>query len=193
MSDTPIRAFIAIEIPDEVRTALVRVQQRLRKVGAKVSWAPPENIHLTLLFLGDVGAALIPDVERELDRMADTVPPFAMAVDGVGSFGSPKSPRVIWAGVAESTGTLAELQMRLAGAVRALGVPLEDRPFHAHLTLGRVRSSRGAGALTSALSSASVTVHESIRVDRVSLFESRLHPEGARYTILHSATLKGEP
>ena len=49
MSDTPIRAFIAIEIPDEVRTALVRVQQRLRKVGAKVSWAPPENIHLTHL------------------------------------------------------------------------------------------------------------------------------------------------
>ncbi len=193
MSDEIIRAFVAIEITDEVRAMLARVQDRLRRVGVRVSWVRPENIHLTLVFLGDVSAALVPDLKRALDRVAESVCAFDMAVEGVGSFGSPRSPRVIWAGVAEPTRSLAALQGGLAEAMRALEIPLESRPFHPHLTLGRVRSSRGAGALTSALPSASVTVRGSVRVDRVHLFESRLHSEGARYTILHSATLKGEP
>lgn len=192
MSDLTIRAFIAIEIPDEVRVALDHVLSRLRRTGAHVSWVRPENIHLTLVFLGDVPSDRIPDIQYELDRVATSASAFEMMVEGVGSFGSPKAPRVIWAGVTESSGSLIALQRDLAAALRALGIPVESRPFHAHLTLGRMRSRRGAAALTSALSSASVTVHGLVRVDRVSLFESRLHPEGARYTILHSATLKGD-
>ncbi len=193
MSGDTIRAFMAIKISEEIRTALQRVQSRLRGSGARVSWVDPGNIHLTLVFLGDLPSERIAELQQDMDRVAGSVPPFLMEVEGVGHFGGPRSPRVIWAGVAERSGALSGLQQGLADAARASGVSLESRPFHPHLTLGRVRSRRGAGALTSALASDSVTVRGTVQVDHVHLFESRLHPEGARYTILHSSRLKGEP
>lgn len=192
MSNTTKRTFIAVEIPDAVRASLTRTQAQLKRTGVRVSWVRQENIHLTLVFLGNVSADLIPALSRAMDHVAGEVPAFEMAVEGLGTFGSPRSPRVVWAGIAESSGALSDLQKGLSAAVAALGVPVEARPFHAHLTLGRVRSGKGAGALTSAVTSASVTAHGLVRVGGVSLFESQLQSDGARYTILHTATLKGD-
>ena len=187
------RIFMAVELSEEIRSSLGRMQQRLRQSGARVSWVRPDNIHLTLVFIGDVfSSSGIPEIERAMDCVTATVPPFTLTVEGAGTFGSAKAPRVIWAGANDSSGVLIRLQSRLATAVRELGIPLESRPFHPHLTLGRVRSRHGADALTQALASASVA-RNSLEVDRVQLFESQLHPDGARHTILHSATLKGEP
>ncbi len=190
--NTTARTFIAVELSEEVRSSLGRMQQRLRQSGARVSWVRPDNIHLTLVFIGDVLSSGIPEIERAMDCVTATVPPFTLTVEGTGSFGSAKAPRVIWAGVNDSSGALMRLQSRLATAVREVGIPLESRPFHPHLTLGRVRSRHGADALTRTLGPASVAC-KSLEVDRVQLFESQLHPDGAQHTILHSATLKGEP
>ena len=98
-SDDVIRSFIAIEISDEVRVGLRALQQNLKKVGARVGWVAPENIHLTVVFLGDVFRSQVERLANVLDDAAAQTNAFRYEVAGSGFFGSPRSPRVIWAGL----------------------------------------------------------------------------------------------
>ncbi len=186
------RLFVGIRLPPEVRASLVRAQDRLRRTGARVSWVRPENLHLTLVFLGDTFAARVPGLVAALDGAAAAVRPFDLAIGGLGSFGGPRSPRVIWAGADPAPPGLAELHTRAAEAFRRLGVALEARPFAAHVTLGRVRSSRGTDALTSVLRSPmNPPPGGRLAVDRADLMRSELGPGGPVYTVLHESLLKG--
>jgi len=186
-----LRAFIGVPISEDVRAALAQEQARLRPTGARVGWVAPENIHITLVFLGDVFAAQLPALAAALDETAAEYAPFRVAAAGLGFFGSPRAPRVLWAGLRDPENRLAALQRRIAERVSALGLKLEDRAFHPHLTLGRVRASRGAAALTAAVGSANDTPYGGIGVDRVLLLQSHLQSQGVRYTVRHEAWLKG--
>jgi 2'-5' RNA ligase len=190
--DNVIRAFIALEINEDVRRSLGALQAELKESGAQVSWVRPENIHLTLVFLGNVFEALVGPLSRRLDAIAAEISGFSLQVSGTGTFGSKRHPRVVWAGIEGVPPELEELHGKVAAAVRELDVPLENRPFRAHLTLGRVRSSRNVDALTSAVTSAKNTRHGAVDVRRVLLMRSRLDPQGAQYSILHESALKGE-
>ncbi len=191
--DQLLRAFIAVEISDEARAALAAEQARLKKLGARVAWVAPESIHLTLLFLGDIFAAQVATLAAGLDAVAAPHAPFAVEVTGLGWFGPPQSPRVIWAGVTDPGGRLAALQKQVEEEARLLGLRTEARAFHPHLTLGRARPGGHASlpALTAALRQANDTAYGRCAVDAVRLMQSRLEPAGARHTLLHAATLKG--
>ncbi|MCX7005828.1 MAG: RNA 2',3'-cyclic phosphodiesterase [Kiritimatiellaeota bacterium] len=188
-----LRAFVAVEIPDEVRAALAAEQARLKKLGAHVGWAAPETIHITLLFLGDIFGAQVAPLAAALDAVAAQHAPFELAVAGLGWFGPQNSPRVIWAGVSDPDGKLAALQRQIGEQARALGLRTEARPFHPHLTLGRTRPGGHAmlPALTAALRQANDTAYGQCVVDSVRLMQSRLEPAGARHSLLHAAVLKG--
>ena len=186
-----VRAFIALDISDEVRAALDHLQHELKKSDARVGWVAPDRIHLTLVFLGDVFAAQVGGLASSLDTVAAGCAPFHFEVAGSGAFGPPASPRVLWAGVVEPTGALETLQVRVAEAVTALGFRIETRPFHPHLTLGRVRERRGAADLTSRLESFRTLRCGGVDVRRLLLMRSRLNPQGAEYLVLHSSELKG--
>ncbi len=195
-SETPAdevwRLFVGIRLDPEIRTSLARAQDRLRRAGARVSWVRPENLHLTLAFLGDTYAERLSDLAAALDGAAAAIAPFTLDVGGLGSFGRPRSPRVVWAGIAGPPPALTTLHPRIAAALRACGVPLEARPFAAHVTLGRVRSARGAEALTSALGSPmNPPPGGRLAVDRADLMRSKLGPQGPIYTVLHESRLKG--
>jgi 2'-5' RNA ligase len=191
--DESIRAFIAIEVGDEVRRSLKRLQERLRYCGATVSWVRPENIHLTLVFLGDVWPRQVGAIAESMDRIAAATPAFRFEVEGLGFFGSDRSPRVLWAGVEEPAGLLAGLHPPLLESARQVGVQVEMRAFNPHVTFGRVRSRRNVDALTAEVASAKNTRHGNVAVGRVVLIKSRLGPEGARYSIEHESPLKGAP
>jgi 2'-5' RNA ligase len=188
-----LRAFIAIEISDEVRIALAAEQARLKKLGAHVAWVAPESIHLTLLFLGDIFAAQVEPLSAALAAVAAQHEAFEFAVAGLGWFGPPRSPRVVWAGINEPAGRLAALQKGIEEQARLLNLRTEARPFHPHLTLGRARPGGHATlpALTAALRQANDTAYGRCAAGAMLLMQSRLEPAGARHTVLHAATLKG--
>ena len=186
-----LRMFLALPVPEPVRAALAGAQDALRRADARVSWVPPENLHVTLIFLGDVVTRRVAAVQGVVAEAVPLFPAFELHARGVGAFGSPRSPRVIWAGFEQTPGTLVELHGLLAEGFRGIGFDVERRPFKAHVTLGRVRSAPRAGALTSAMASVNNADFGPVPVRRVQMMRSDLGPQGARYTVLHEVMLKG--
>lgn len=189
--ENPLRAFVAIEIGEDVRRALGDLQERARRSGARVGWVAPQNIHLTVLFLGDIFPPQARGLAGALDEMAASLPSFECEAAGTGFFGSARSPRVLWAGVRGAEAELADVHARSRVAASRLGIRTEDRAFAPHLTLGRVRSGQRVGELTSAWASATNTRFGLVRVERLLLMQSHLEHQGVRYSILHASALKG--
>jgi len=191
--DQVLRAFIAVDIAPDIRAVLAAEQARLKKLGANVGWVAPDNIHITLLFLGDLLGAQVAPLAAALDAMAAQHAPFELEVAGLGWFGPPRSPRVVWAGVIDAGERLVSLQKQIEEQARALELRTEARPFHPHLTLGRVRPGGHAAlpALTRALEQANDTAYGRCAVGTVRLMQSRPEPAGVRHSLLHEAVLKG--
>lgn len=184
-----IRSFIAVPLPEEVRRAVGMTIEELRGFGADVGWVRPENLHLTLRFLGEQG-------ERELDRVREALAeataeasPFTVSLQGLGAFPLRGTPRVIWVGVAEGADQLSALQAAVEAALAQRGFRPEERAFHPHLTIGRVRGTRGIQALAGALRDEQLFGEAEVAV--VHLMCSDLHPGGARYSVLGGFALGG--
>jgi 2'-5' RNA ligase len=191
-----VRSFIAIDLPESLRRSLAEKSEMLSANIAPraIRWVRPEGIHLTLKFLGDVDPA---GMEKARQAISETVPhfsPFTFSVEGLGCFPNARRPRVIWVGVHEESGELAALVEALERAFADHGFERENRGFHPHLTLGRVRRGvskadyhiiRETLARTGRLSLGDVHVRE------VLLYRSELKPSGAVYTRLLAAKLEG--
>lgn len=188
-----IRAFIAVDIPDDVRDAIGEAQARLKRAhtGVKVSWAKIENAHLTLQFLGYVEEPVIPKISTALDNVAGQHGAFELTVAGAGAFPEERRPRVLWVGCNDDAGKLKALASAVQQALEPLRFRPERREFSAHLTLGRVKFPRPDAALTRALESIKNEAFGTMRVEAIHLFESQLHPDGSIYTKLSSHKLGG--
>jgi len=190
-----IRTFIAIELPRPIKAGLTELQDRLRAQAPPraVRWVRPEGIHLTLKFLGRTPEGQIEDIVRALSSACAPFPPFACTVEGLGCFPNLHRPRVIWVGVQEPTGALSGLQRAIEEACAGLGFRRERRPFHPHLTLGRLqdRVSREERAVVSELIRRTEAASLGTMIARgVSLIRSDLRPGGAVYTTLREVELK---
>lgn len=183
-----MRTFIAIEIPPEVKTALAALQDELRHAGAEVSWTKPDNIHLTLKFLGEVEAQRIVTIEQACAATAAECAPFELRLAGTGVFPDARRPRVLWAGLDGDVENARRMQMRLDERLSAAGFAREEKAFQLHLTIGRVKSNRNARQLV-ALADAHALPALSFTVREIVLMKSELHPAGARYTPLARAPL----
>jgi 2'-5' RNA ligase len=189
------RLFVALEPPEAVRRRLAAIAVELRRAAGRgsdeIRWVPPENVHLTLQFLGGVPEERLPDVERAIRAAAAAARPLSLEVKGAGGFPNARRPRVVWAGLAGDLPALAALVADLGRRLAPLGFPPEDRPFSAHLTLGRAREGRGASGIAGALASAAEAAGAPWRGTEVVLFESHLSPKGPRYEALAHAPLGG--
>jgi 2'-5' RNA ligase len=186
-----IRAFIAIDLTPEIRKRLAQVEAQLReRLGAApVRWVPAENIHLTLKFLGDVSVASLTMLQTTLKAEVGGYRPFEISVGGLGAFPSARRPRVIWVGV-EAPPDLASVQNGVEMQMERLGYAREERPFSAHLTLGRVprhATAEDVRQIGAALEATKVGFLGVARVREVHLFKSDLRPSGALYTCLFTA------
>ncbi|MCX5680153.1 MAG: RNA 2',3'-cyclic phosphodiesterase, partial [Candidatus Omnitrophica bacterium] len=135
-----MRAFIAIELSEEIKTVLHQVQSHLKYSGADVKWVEKENIHLTLKFLGEISEDKLKRIEEILDEIGKLFKPFELTLKDVGAFPKIESPRVIWAGLDKGAKESTEIVRRLDKELSDIGFEPETRPFAAHLTIGRVRS-----------------------------------------------------
>jgi 2'-5' RNA ligase len=189
-----IRAFIAIELPDEVKRALTRFRDRLKSGSrAPVRWTDPDGIHLTLKFLGDVDTGIIGNIMTAMTGAARGIPPFHLDVRGAGVFPDPGRVRVVWVGLQGEVDKLDRLQKNIESALKPLGFTPETRPFTPHLTLGRVRDQARPDERQELGRLVVGTADEAIGkfdVTAVHLIRSQLRPEGPIYTHLGSAELK---
>lgn len=188
-----LRAFIAVEIPSEIQQNVYKETAKLRKeLDSLVRWVSVENMHLTLKFLGDVSPSSVEFLIQMLRNEADTVPCFTIHLTRLGSFPSPKRPRVIYIGI-QAPAALDALQRGIESASRRLGYESEERPFSAHLTLGRVKQNImvvDQQKIRHAIEGTQVDLLGSARVDSVHLYKSELKPSGSVYTRLYSAPLR---
>jgi RNA 2',3'-cyclic 3'-phosphodiesterase len=176
-----VRGFIAVELPETVKTFLRDISSELQQCRADVKWVRPENIHVTLKFLGNVRGDLIPAVENLMKSILIGQPAMDMRVSGLGAFPGLSRPRVIWAGLKDASGRLAPLATELDKALEPLGFEREKRPFSPHLTLGRVRSNSGIRELVEAVRMKMDAAGPNFVAGRVIFFESILKPSGAEY------------
>jgi 2'-5' RNA ligase len=189
-----LRAFIAIEIPSSIQSAIEQATDGLRKAvdSSLVRWVPPANMHLTLKFLGDVSETNLQFIKHMLMQECAQHPAFDLQIGKLGFFPNSKRPRVIWIGLKAPT-ALAMLQNAIETAAERLGYTKEERDFSPHLTIGRVRPNLTAaemGRVSAALEAAHVGMLGTVSIDSVHLYQSELRPTGSVYTRLFSAPLK---
>jgi RNA 2',3'-cyclic 3'-phosphodiesterase len=181
-----MRVFIAIDLPNEVRTELKELQRVLRPLAGTAKWVAPESIHITLKFLGEVPEKRLALIDEALAGL--NWKPFTIAVHGVGFFPGARSPRVFWAGM--DAPTMQGLTEQLDARMEPLGFEKEKRAFRPHITLARSKTSR----LDSSLVTASATFAErdfgSFTADRIYLVQSTLKPSGAVYSMLKEYLLE---
>ena len=190
-STSGIRSFIALELSEEVRRRMGRLQSRLKSAGFSLGWVEPESMHLTLFFLGHVDSSVLESIYDVSDAAAAAVAPFVMELQGVGYFGPRSNPRVVWVGVNEPTGALQRLYEDLASRLAGLGFEKEKRLFTPHVTLARVRPRHRASGLAAELEKLSGERVGVVRVARMVVMRSVLEPSGAVYTMLHESPMKG--
>lgn len=179
-----MRAFIAIDLDQAIKSELSALVARLARTRAEVRWVKLQGMHLTLKFLGEISAESdLPRVDQALRNAVLGTPCFELVLSGTGAFPDVRRPRVLWAGV-EPNPALDALQGRLESLLEQAGFPREDRPFKPHLTLGRVKGKFGLEAALAELSRNEKKTFGSMTVTRLSLFESRLRPDGAEYRVV---------
>lgn len=187
-----IRAFIAVPVGDEIRSAVQGVESDLKRIGADVKWVKPDNVHLTLKFLGNIRPDDVGRLKAALEEALADQAGFEAKVAGLGTFPRGRGkPRVVWMGLEEGVDQLRYLAGRVDDACASLGFERETRPFAGHLTIGRSR--RGGGRLPELAEAVAELVFNPLQlnVDRVNLVRSRLSPEGPTYTVLESFSLGG--
>jgi 2'-5' RNA ligase len=188
-----IRAFIAVELPGQIKDALARLQNNLKtSKSTSVKWVGPEGIHLTIKFLGNVDEAEVPALTKALSEAVKGVAPFSLQLGDPGAFPNAYAPRVVWVGVEGEIGPLITLHNNIDRVLTPLGFPPEKRTFSPHLTMGRVRdeaSSNEKRRLGETVAALKAGEKPSFRVESISLMRSILNREGAVYSCLASFAL----
>ena len=196
MDNQQIRSFIAIELPEEVKTGLRRLQTGLKlPEHTFVKWVAPESIHLTLKFLGNISPAKVAEITRVMEQASQGVSPFQLEVTEVGAFPNMRQPRVLWVGIKGEIDTLVVWQQRIDKGLLPLGFAKETRPFTPHLTLARLREGCSPGDrrdFGEMVAKTPIEVSYKFNVNRLSLMKSQLLPGGAVYSRLAEVKLSGK-
>ena len=195
-----LRLFIALNLPEAIRKGLAAVQQNLQtQTGPRVKWVEPENLHLTLEFLGDVDENKVSLLKQILQQTVPNCPALELSLKGVGAFPHWRNPRVIWVGLGGDTLPLGQLQGKLHQALLEQGFRLEHKAFKPHLTLGRLKQrfqspaalpvSANLDLEKMAARQTDILKPEAFTLNRVELMQSVLTREGPIYTVLLSVVL----
>ena len=187
------RTFVGIPVDLRVREALQRFQWALdnQLTTAALQWTPPQQIHLTMAFLGNVQTSSLDLVGSALEESCRGVRPFKLRVDGLGCFPDSRKVRIIWVGLAGEIEPLCEVQSRIAQSMNFLGEPSEIRPFHPHLTIGRVKKTHlhRTKLLGQLIREIKMPELGEWTVNEIDLMKSELAPGGSVYTSLSKIPL----
>jgi len=189
-----MRGFIAIQLPKEIKDILAGIQDDLKQAQADVKWVKPQNIHLTLNFLGEIDEDLTKKIQKIIDQIAGKNPCFSLCLNQLGAFPKLLTPRVIWINLTNEKPVLViarELKMRL----REIGLAQESRKFSTHITLGRVRSGLNQEALIKKLellNSNKAAGQTEFNVRSLTLFKSTITNSGPIYETIYEYLLASD-
>ena len=183
MSET-IRSFVAIELPEHVISMLRDVQDDLRGNKFRAKWVRPDNIHLTLKFLGNIDSTDIVGIAGAMSEAIQGCGPINLYAEVVGVFPGIKRARVIWMGLGGQVQRLSEIQRKLEKNLAEIGFSEENRLFQAHLTLGRFKSAVNPKVIEPILQKYSAIRSEAFTLNQIVLFKSDLTPSGPVYSAL---------
>jgi RNA 2',3'-cyclic 3'-phosphodiesterase len=185
-----LRLFIAIDTPAAVKHRMALLRDDLARRTRDVRWEATGKLHCTLRFLGDVERSRLGSVERQVETAASGISPLFLSYSGIGFFPDSIRPRVIWVGIRESGGDLRRLQEIVSGGLSALGFAPEGRPFHPHVTLGRVGGARESRGLIDIVETRTFE-HPPVIIPAVEIMQSVPGPRGSEYVLLRSIPLTG--
>jgi RNA 2',3'-cyclic 3'-phosphodiesterase len=188
-----MRVFIAIDIDDKIRKAIADLQRQIiSKVDVKkgdLKWVEPNNIHLTLKFLGEISDEQLEEVKEITNTVAQSHQRFNLDIESVGSFGG-RSAKIVWVGAKKGTDELLALQKDLESLLEQAGFPKEERDFSAHLTLCRVNHPIAGLKVGEAIAQFSYLKLGSIAADAIRIYQSQLTPQGPVYTMVADFKLR---
>jgi len=185
-----IRSFVAVEFPSSIQDAIISQTTNLRKLYPNhiIRWVKPGNIHLTLKFLGDITQSNLEFIARSLAHEAKKVKPFSISFTNLGIFPNPKKPKIIWIGV-NSPSILGEFQSKIEALTSRHGIPIEQRRFSPHITLGRISDSNSLDTIENLIieiSSINVSTLDTVNISAIKIFKSDLKPDGPIYTAIYN-------
>lgn len=183
-----VRTFIALELPEELKKSLGRLQAKFRERTGGVKWVRPENMHLTLKFLGDIKAEMVTPVAGALAKLCAGRAPLCFDAAGLGAFPNSRNPKVLWAGM-EADDSLSSFHGELEAALADLGFSREDRPFAPHVTLGRLRDGLARKDVAGLIEEHCAERFGRFAADRITFFKSELKPSGPVYEALQTSIL----
>jgi len=187
VSEELVRSFIAVELGDgDILTKLTSLQRTLIQTGADLKIVEPQNIHVTLRFLGEIPASLVESVCEAMRQIK--FQPFDLELKGLGCFPDYHRPNVVWVGITRGEVELRSIFNQLEPSLRRLGFPPDRKGFSPHLTIARVRSGRDRQKLVESVEALKDQTIGSITVSRVKLKKSVLTPKGPIYSTLYEVT-----
>lgn len=174
-----IRLFVALLLPDDLKKKLAVLISQLRPLAGGIKWVEPENLHLTLKFIGERPETDVAPITAAIETAIGDRKSFDVHITGCGGFPNLRNPRVIWVGM-ENAEPAIEMAARIDGQLQTLGIPPEDRPFSPHLTIGRVKMKTNLTPLSIQMGKTNFDAGI-LTVDRVGLVKSTLTPRGPIY------------
>jgi 2'-5' RNA ligase len=183
-----LRLFIAIETPTIIIPKIAAIRDQLRTSGADVKWEPDEKLHATLKFLGNANGDLLPDFVYYLRGVAQEAPRLTVRYKGIGCFPNKSAPRVVWIGMDDLDNNLIPLQKKVDSGFARFGFEKEDRTFHPHVTLGRVKGHRQLDSLLR-MTESTTFESEPVELQEITLVRSDLRQSGSIYTTLNTFPL----
>ena len=188
-----MRVFIAIDIDDKIRKSIADLQKQIAsKVSVKqgdLKWVEPNNIHLTLKFLGEITDEQLTEVKEITETITQAHQKFNLEIESIGSFGG-RSAKIVWVGAGNGKNELLALQKDLDTLLEQAGFPKEEREFSAHLTLCRVNHPMAGVKIGEAIKQFSNLKLGQIAADAVRIYQSQLTPQGPIYTMLGEFKLR---
>lgn len=187
-----MRLFVAVLIPPALIQRLAQEQAQLKRhlPERALRWVTPENFHITLLFLGEQPEERLPAIHSAIQQVSEQTPSFSVQVQGLGIFPNWNRPQVLWAGISEGSAMLAQMAHPLTQSL--IKTP-QEKPFHAHITLARLKAQRNMEFVKSLMDSVERQrnqVFGVFTVSHISLMQSELTPQGSHYIELAQFPLK---
>ena len=188
-----LRVFLALNLDEPIKSQLLRLQNRLDKIGADVRWGKAEQIHLTVKFLGEITDQMAADVCRLCQNISAEFEPFEFGVRSAGCFANHGRPRVLWVGVEDPSGSVRRLNERIEKTLAPLGLRRERRVFKPHVTLGRVRSATNALDLRAEVVKGTNFEAGVAQTSEITIYASELGPDGPIHRVIGRAKFAPEP
>lgn len=184
-----VRTFIAVLIEEELKRRLANIQDEVKIQTGAIRWVAPDNLHVTIKFLGNVPAERLTNVFEAVEHAARKVESFRLSLGRVGGFPNLSRPRVVWVGVEAGEEELGRLAEAVEACLASVGFQREEKPFRAHITIGRLREGQRAPDLSELRAQNKPAVSADQQVHAVAVMGSDLTPAGPVYSVLKSVRL----